>query len=374
MLNRTRGIVGLLSTDKAPILEVKNKQGTVIDWPFNLQPNDGENIWQTWPNIPKAGEWQFRIRLRNGRYLHPQHNSHFSTSHHTIWVNQNQLFAYQPAAEISPSRVEKIEQFEGRLSTRPLYIYLPRGYDNHPDKIYPVLYMHDGQNVFESFVQDSYVGSWRADEVADCLIEKALIPEIMIVGVSHGNKDRIKEYLPPFSHYPLKPEGGDGEGVTRGAADQTADYYMQDVAKYIQENYRASADPALTATCGSSMGGLMSLYMGWNCPEFAHSHAVLSPSIWATLNDQRQYEMIECFGTADQFPNLRLWIDSGQFAAERQGNDGQAEVKIARDKLLANGFKPEQHFAYCFYEGATHSEAAWSGRLDQVFRFLFPFR
>ncbi|MEM8861791.1 MAG: alpha/beta hydrolase-fold protein, partial [Chloroflexota bacterium] len=231
------------------------------------------------------------------------------------------------------------------------------------------------QNVFESFVQDSYVGSWRADEVADRLIEQALIPEIIIVGVSHGNEDRIKEYLPPFSQYPFKPQARKKAGsVINGMADQTADYYMQDVAKYVQKNYRASADPALVATCGSSMGGLISLYIAWNYPEFAYNHAALSPSIWATLNDQRQYEIIERFGDIDSHPNLRLWIDSGQFAAERQGNDGQAEVKIARDKLLAHGFKSDEHFAYRFYEGATHSEGAWSGRLDEVMRFLFPFQ
>ena len=191
---------------------------------------------------------------------------------------------------MSPSRVEKIFSFEGSLSARALYLYLPAGYDEQPDTHYPVLYMHDGQNLFEAFVEDSYLGSWRADETADRLIREGRMQPCIIVGVSNGGEARLAEYLPPYASYTLPApkikRKGKGRKIPlkplQGRADETFVYYQNEVAPFVAANYRVLTGREHTATGGSSLGGLFSTYIAWEHPEFARSHAILSPSYWIT--------------------------------------------------------------------------------------------
>jgi predicted alpha/beta superfamily hydrolase len=248
---------------------------------------------------------------------------------------------------------------------------LPPGYESDLHKTYPVLYMHDGQNVFESFVEDSYAGSWQADKVADKLIANGELQTCIIVGVSHGTKERIKEYLPPYSHFPLRLNSPvKGEAPIKGAADITADYLIQDVAPYIQKHYRVKSGRKHTATCGSSMGGLFSLYLAWEYPGFAKNHAALSPSIWATKTKAGQFEILEKVQRSAS-PDIRLWIDSGTYAVNKQGNDGQAETSLANKILVNNGFIDGDNLQHYLDRGADHSESAWRNRLPKVFKYLF---
>ena len=199
---------------------------------------------------------------------------------------------------VSPSRVEKIFEFEGSLSARALYLYLPAGYDE-TDEHYPVLYMHDGQNLFEAFVDDSYLGSWRADETADRLIREGRMRPCIIVGVSNGGEARLAEYLPPYASYtlPASKEKRQSKGrkktplkPVRGRADETFSYYQGEVAPFVAANYRVLTGREHTATGGSSLGGLFSTYIAWEHPEFARSHAVLSPSYWITRDEGGEME------------------------------------------------------------------------------------
>ena len=112
-----------------------------------------------------------------------------------------------PSGFVSASQVIKIPDFAGSLPPRALYVYLPRGYAEHIDKRYPVLYMHDGQNCFETYSEDSYAGTWRAEEAADAVIGSGQMRECIIVGVSNGRNERMAEYLPPYASYrmPSRP-------------------------------------------------------------------------------------------------------------------------------------------------------------------------
>ncbi|MEZ4662588.1 MAG: alpha/beta hydrolase-fold protein [Caldilineaceae bacterium] len=269
------------------------------------------------------------------------------------------------------------------MPPRPLYIYLPRGYNEHVERRYPVLYMHDGQNVFEAFVQDSYVGSWRADEIADRLIAAGQMRECIIVGVSNGQAARLAEYLPPYAVYPPpSPNGAQPNGAHKGrrkvsplsptiqgAADKTVRYY-QEVAAYIGQHYRVLTGREHAATCGSSLGGLLSLYMAWEHPAFARHHAVMSPSFWITAqNGAGQYAAIERLRTGPP-PDVRLWLDSG--TTSDAGDDGLALTKLANQALLANGFHSGSNYQFYIDQGGRHHESSWSARLDQVLKFLFP--
>ena len=268
-----------------------------------------ESLWRADLNghLPE-GEWQFRIDCGNGHYIHPTVADSHTTGFHTLWVQDGELFDYRPEPELSEPRVVKIEAFEGCLPTRPLYIGLPRGFDQHSQRRYPVIYMHDGQNCFEEYVADSYIGSWQADLASEYLISHGLMQECIVAGVGNGQEDRVMEYLPPYARFlgptrrphirtldpsatlkhhprPRRPQPGQ--------ADITALYYEQDVAAYLERNYRAAPGREQRATCGSSMGGLFSFYLAWDQETFARHHAALSTSFWITRNRQGKLETVE---------------------------------------------------------------------------------
>lgn len=334
---------------------------------------------------PSLSEWQFRVNLGDGRLLHPEFAPAYTTTLRAVWFQDGQLFDYQPAPEVSPPCVSKIDPFHGSLGARPLYVCLPRGYDEHGAKRYPVLYMHDGQNVFDAFVDDSYAGSWQADLAASLLIRQGLMRECIIVGVSNGQEQRILEYLPPYARHlppPRRPtvaiDHGDQPPAPRrplapvpGRAQATVAYYRDEVAPFIAQRYRVLSGREHTATCGSSLGGLLSVYFAWEHPEFARHHAALSTSFWATRGRGGKLEAIERMRNAPR-RDVRLWLDSGTVSAPGRGDDGQSETAAARCALLEAGYAQGVDFQFYVAEGATHSEASWAARLPMILQFLFP--
>ncbi len=337
--------------------------------------------------IPDGGDaWQFRLDLGDGHWLHPEFAPFYTTTLRSVFVQDGQLFDYLPAPMLSQSRVFKIETFEGSLPARPLYVYLPRGYDEHVDRRYPVLYMHDGQNCFDAFVDDSYAGSWQADLAADLLIRQGLMQECLIVGVSNGREERLLEYLPPYArHFPpprrphAAPNGQTDEIPPRrrplqpvpGHADRTLAYYRDEVAPYVDRHYRTLNGREHKATCGSSFGGLFSIYIAWDHPEFARSHAALSSSFWATRNAADALVAIERLRSRPR-RDVRLWLDSGRHSSPGHGDDGLGETLLAREALIEAGYTEGIDFQYYLDEEGIHSEASWAARLPMIFQFLFP--
>ena len=353
-----------------------------------------ENLWRAdlrgcLPDVDSESdprEWQFRIDRGDGHLVHPIVATSFTTALQTVWVQDGELFGYRPSPDISPSRVIKIDEFTGILPTRPLYIYLPRGFDEHADRHYPVIYMQDGQNCFEAFVADSYVGAWQADLAADFLISQGLMQECVVAGVSHGQEQRMLEYLPPYAAWVppsrrpfVKGLTGDpdGEPLARplqpqpGQADRTLRYYDKDVAPFLERNYRALPGREQRATCGSSMGGLFAIYAAFEHPEFARNHAALSSSFWITRDRNGKLDAIERIRKVPR-RDIRLWLDSGTRSAPDRGDDGMRDTLRARDVLLEAGYVPGVDFQYFLDEGGIHNEASWAARLPMIFQFLFP--
>ncbi len=362
-----------------PILHLHAGDGSVRRLPFILtgKPRiSGEYCWTAYPTELDAGPLRFRIELGNGTYTAPYGKGsfdHFETTLRTLWIQSGQIFSYRPAPNLSRSVVEKIDAFSGSLARRPLYIYLPRGYSQHDQSRYPVVFMQDGQNVFERYVSDSYSGAWRADQVADALINAGQMRECIIVGVGHGNDQRLAEYLPPDVQF--TPQSKEDEADFRpiiGRANATAAYYQNDILPFIEQNYRTLPGRENRAVCGSSMGALFALYMGWAMPDFARNIAALSTSFWITAPDDGEFAQSAWLARlANERPDVRLWLDSGTNSAD--SDDGMADTLLARDTLLSNGWTVGPDFQYFLAEGGTHSEHAWSARLDQVLRFLLPF-
>jgi predicted alpha/beta superfamily hydrolase len=379
-----------LSTSGHPALEILGEGEQVI--PLALTAvgqgrHAGEKLWTAdLGGMIPAGDWQFRLQLDGTRREHPPYAPFYTTSLRSVWLQDRQVFGYRPAPFVNPSRVIKVQEFVGSLPTRALYVYLPRGYQEHTDRRYPVLYMHDGQNCFEAFVDDSFAGSWQAELTADLLIGQGLMQECIIVGVGHGQEERVAEYLPPYARHLPKSRRPHGEvlggsppvPVQRrpllplpGRADHTVAYYRDEVAPYVGRHYRVLSGREHTATCGSSLGGLFTLHLAWEHPQFAQHHAALSASFWITRRPDGRLEAVERLRHGLR-RDVRLWLDSGTMSAPGRGDDGKVETLAARDALLESCYVEGVDFQYYLDEGATHSEGAWASRLPLVFSFLFP--
>ena len=367
------GRIHYLSSHAAPCLEFKDAERGLQKVAF--QPaaegrTSGEKRWLAHANFPAAGDLKFRVNLGDGFYDPPGPDRFYTTDLRILLLQDGQIF---------PPRVVKIPRFIGSLPTRSLYVYLPRGYDEHTHRHYPVIYMHDGQNVFETYREDSYAGSWKADVTANRLISQGKMRESVIVGVANGNRSRIAEYLPPYMtlftrarRSPKKPEAEIGKPErlqsrprpVYGRAHRTAAYYQDEVQRYILRHFRVLIGRENTATVGSSMGGLFSAYIAWDHPDFAKHHAIMSPSFWITRNQEGAMEMVEHFRYGER-RDVRVWLDSGTHY------DGERDTRAARDALLENGYVEGADFQYYLDRGAGHNEAAWAGRLGKVFQFLF---
>lgn len=382
--DRIKGELYLLSRSARPTLEVKLDMEPVRYVPFiRLGPGrtPDESRWLAEPYLPLGEAWQFRVSLSRHRYFGPLAGDFYQVRSRKLWLQDEQLFNYQPAPQVSPSRIVKIPKFSGSLSARALYVYLPRGYADHKDRYYPSLYMHDGQNCFEAFVGDSFAGSWQADQTADWLISQGRMRECLIVGVSNGQAARMAEYLPPYVLYqPPAPSAiraakrrgqRSASKPAQGRAGRTAAYYRYEVAPYILQHYRALTGREQTATCGSSMGGIFSTYLAWERTDFAKHHAALSPAYWITRTPKGTLEMVERLRSG-QRRDIRLWLDSGTRDTADEGDDGMEDTLAARAALLENGYIEGRDFQHYLDRGATHSETAWAGRLPLVFEFLFP--
>jgi predicted alpha/beta superfamily hydrolase len=148
---------------------------------------------------------------------------------------------------------------------RKIWIYLPSNYANSKE-LYPVLYMHDGQNLFDEFTAG--YGEWNVDETLDSL-QKVTGKYAIIVGIDHGDKKRLVEYNPYFTK-----EYGMGQG------EQYTDFIVKTLKPFIDKNYRTKKNVKSTAIAGSSLGGLISTYAVLKYPTVFGSVGIFSPAYW----------------------------------------------------------------------------------------------
>ena len=253
--------------------------------------------------------------------------------------------------------VEDLGSFTSRYlsNAREVWVYLPPGYHDAANaaKRYPVLYMHDGQNLFDASL--AFGGNeWHADETAQKLIEGGQIPPMIIVGVGN-TADRIGEYT-------WLPGTVDGQSAG-GEGAQYAQFLVKELKPQIDGQLRTLTDADHTAVLGSSLGGLMSFYLGVKDNAVFHTIGVMSPSIW--------WDNEAVLGEVPAMPtNLKIWLDIGG----QEGDDPAAMLNDARQMeqaLVQRGYTLGQNLGY--YEDAMggHNELAWAYRLPMAFQFLF---
>lgn len=253
---------------------------------------------------------------------------------------------------IRPGRLELIEQFESKIlgNQRRVTLYLPAGYDERDDRRYPVLYMQDGQNLFEGHRAFIPGVSWKLHEAADAAIGERTAEPMIIVGIDNAGPARIDEYTPTRDR---KHAGG-------GRADAYGRMLLEELKPLVDQRWRAQPDPAGTAIGGSSLGGLLALHLGLNHPDVFTRIAAMSPSVW--WNERVLVREVAAF----EGRRPRIWLDIGG----REGVEAVSDARMLRLELASKGWGDGFHF----HEDrrGDHSERSWARRARLMLEFLFP--
>ena len=255
---------------------------------------------------------------------------------------------------MSAPELHRHERFRSRFlrNQRDCIVYLPPRYHEQPERRFPVLYMHDGQNLFDGATSFVPGMDWHVGQTADDFILTGAVQPLIIVGIYNVGKVRIQEYTPTKA-----PRIGGGR------ADRYAKFLIQEVMPFIQREYRALPDPRVTGMGGSSLGGLLSLYLGLKHPQIFGRLAALSPSVW-----WNQRVILRFADAASVEPRPRIWLDIGT----KEGPRIVQEVEQFRDILLQKGWQLGKDLHYERIEGAEHNEAAWAQRVGPFLQFLYP--
>lgn len=241
------------------------------------------------------------------------------------------------------------------LGPRDVLVWLPPGYGKDSERRYPVLYMHDGQNVFDS----SGMGmEWQMDETAGRLIEAGVIEPLIIVGVGN-TAARTDEYTP----YSFEVDDGERKVKKGGKANLYGHLLVEELKPFIDRTYRTLPDAAHTGVGGASFGGLVSLWLGLRHPNvFGKLIASSTSAFWGGQAIVKDVEALP--GKTGQ----RIWLDVGTKEADHM----LVGARAIRETLLAKGWKEGIDLQYLEQKDGTHSETAWASRVEGMLRFLFP--
>jgi predicted alpha/beta superfamily hydrolase len=275
---------------------------------------------------------------------------------------------------------------------RAIYAYLPASYTENTDATYPVVYMHDGQNLWAALPQIAFAGTWNVDTSfdaasntgtcssggvvgwgaqplggtpvtcngdADCpSLQCRTFPEAIVIGVAN-DANRVYEYTPTVdpTETSLGPAGG-------------ADLYLQmlisELKPQIDSMLRTRPEVASTAMAGSSLGGLVTAYAGLKHPDVYGQVAELSPSTWWDSD----VIVTDVMGTlpAPRRP-LIVYVDSGQGAV-----DDESDTDELAAAYLALGYVPETNFRHVIQPGAQHNETYWAERFPGAMQLVLGTR
>jgi len=241
---------------------------------------------------------------------------------------------------------------------RDLIVYRPPGYDRQPERRYPVLYLHDGQNLFDGRTSFLPGKTWQVREHADAAIEAGEVEPLLIVGIYNTGDRRLAEYTPDRDWR----MGG-------GEADRYGLLLRRELMPWVERNYRVRTGPEATGMGGSSLGGLATLYLGLSCMECFGKLAVLSPSVWWNSKSILSYVRERARESPVQgVERPRIWLDVGD-------GEGQRTLENARQlarRLEAGGWRMGGNLHFEIVAGGMHDEPSWAQRVRPMLRFLFP--
>ncbi len=230
---------------------------------------------------------------------------------------------------------------------RKIWMYLPPNYENS-GQYYPVIYMHDGQNLFDRSA--SFAGEWEIDESLD-IFHKNNLPTAIVVGIENSRDEaRLDEYSPWRNTFYNK--GGEGEAYVN--------FIVNDLKPYIDANYRTRSEQSHTGIGGSSMGGLISMYAIIEHQNIFGKALIFSPSFWFS---EEAYEHVQNKGR--EAP-VKIYLAAGR---NEDGNIA-ANTERMRVTLQSSGFRPEEINIRIDGDG-FHGEGYWARAFQPAYRWLF---
>lgn len=244
---------------------------------------------------------------------------------------------------------------------RDAMVWLPPGYSDpeNADREYPVLYMMDGQNVFEQL--DGVPGEWGADEAAQRLVESGEVEPMIIVAIPHAGEHRLREYLPVGQ---IQGNSGDGAAFVS--------WLRREVMPRVERSFRVKAGPEHTAIGGASLGGAISLYASTRHPDVFGKAIVESlPMLYDNGKAARAY-----LDSVAAWPQ-KMFVGMGGREVSNNNRDNErnkAYVAWAKEldgRLADAGLESDQRMLV-IDEDANHNEIAWSERFPEALKFLFP--
>ncbi|MGA7299397.1 MAG: alpha/beta hydrolase-fold protein [Candidatus Sulfotelmatobacter sp.] len=254
----------------------------------------------------------------------------------------------------------RLHEFRSRIfkNTRFLRVWLPPGYDEagNGDRHYPVLYLNDGQNLFESSTAFGGV-EWGVDESADRLIREGAVPPMIIVGLDNTGKDRLREYMPHRSMHPM---------MLRVQGHRYPDFLLKEVMPFVESIYRVATSPENTGLGGSSLGALIALYTAIARQGVIGRLLLESPSLWAS---NRQ--------VIKESRTVRIWPEKIFLAAgtAEAGSPERSRTVVDDVRELAaimrRAVLSESRLRMVIKDGAGHTESAWGERFPEALQFLF---
>lgn len=228
---------------------------------------------------------------------------------------------------------------------RDIIVWLPPSYNLHPDSYYPVLYMQDGQNLFDPSTS-SFGRDWQMDETADSLIRVYAMQEIIIVGI-YNSISRGKEYN------------------NSNLGELYIQFLVEELKPFIDAIYHTLPDKKNTAIAGSSSGGLISFIALWNYPDIFSKAACVSPAF--KISDIDFVAPVRTYSGARK--NIKIYIDNGGIGLEEKLQPGIDEMITA---LKEKGYEEKHDFIFVKDQYAEHTEFAWSRRVYKFLEYLFP--
>ncbi|HEX8210577.1 MAG TPA: alpha/beta hydrolase-fold protein [Longimicrobium sp.] len=247
--------------------------------------------------------------------------------------------------------VGTVKKLEGLYSPqldnrRDVLVYLPPSYGTDTERRYPVLYMHDGQNLFDRAT--SFGAEWEVDQTLEAASEDGL--EAIVVGLLNLGDARLDEYSP----WPDEKHAKGGRG------DLYLDFIVQTVKPIIDADFRTRPDRRSTGIAGSSMGGLISLYGFFRNHDTFGFCGVMSPALW--YGGRKIYEFVE----KAPFVPGRVYVDVGT----QEGKQELTDVRQLKELLTKKGYRRGSDLLYVVEMGGAHNEEAWARRMRRELHFL----
>lgn len=295
-----------------------------------------------------------------------------------VLLNISIVLMAQDVQKPSCGRIERIESFSSHyVSSRNIDIWIPDHYDG--TRKFSVLYMHDGQMLYDSSITWNKQ-SWDVDDVLCELYAKRIIKNVIVVGIWNVDGERHADYFPqkPFEalslhekeiiREQLKEAGRSGE-LFRPRSDAYLRFLVEELKPYIDKKYQVHSNRKNTFIMGSSMGGLISLYALCEYPDVFGSAACLSTHWPGTFSASNPFPEAMRTYLEESLPapgSHKIYFDYGDQTLDALYPPLQNEV----DKVMKNKAYSEKNWKTLFFEGKDHSETAWSERLDTPLIFL----